>query len=150
MAFLPGMELRRAMAMRIAGKNEPTGKGYNAALSELMTRDGLDDKQSFDAVLWFSEPPHRMQILREMQRNMTPGQLAWYNSPSLARGRVRSIAIERGLEGRAVKPQGDAVEARSNRVKDFEGGNEHLREHGAPYVHPGDRGIKRSRRHRAR
>ena len=71
MAFLPGMELRRAMAMKIAGTNKPEGKGYTGALAALMMRDGLYDettttqpaKESFSAVLWFSEPPHRRQIL---------------------------------------------------------------------------------------
>ena len=143
MAFLPGMELRRAMAMKIARANKPEGKGYTGALAALMMRDGLYDettttqpaKESFSAVLWFSEPPHRRQILQEIMRDMTPGQLARFNSPITARQRVRAIAIERGLEEppkqratHMVKPRDDAIEVLSNRVKDLEGENEHLRE----------------------
>jgi hypothetical protein len=71
-----------------------------------MMRDGFYDettttqpaKESFSAVLWFSEPPHRRQMLQEIMRDMTPGQLARFNSPITARQRVRAIAIERGLE----------------------------------------------------
>ncbi len=143
MAFLPGMELRRAMAMKIARTNKPEGKGYTGALAALMMRDGLYDettttqpaKESFSAVLWFSEPPHRRQILQEIMRDMTPGQLARFNSPITARQRVKAIVIERGLEEppkqratHIVKPREDAAEVLSNRVKDLEGENEHLRE----------------------
>jgi hypothetical protein len=73
--------------------------------------------------------------LQEIMRDMTPGQLARFNSPITARQRVRAIAIERGLEEppkqratHMVKPRDDAVEVLSNRVKDLEGENEHLRE----------------------
>ena len=44
MAFRPGMELRRAMAMKIARANKPEGKGYTGALAALMMRDGLYDE----------------------------------------------------------------------------------------------------------
>jgi hypothetical protein len=143
MAFLPGMELRRAMAMKIAGTNKPEGKGYSSALAALMVRHGLYDettttqpaKESFGAVLWFSEPPHRRQILQEILRDMTPGQLARFNSPITARQKVRAVAIERGLEEppkqratHTVKPRDDAAEVLSNRVRDLEGENERLRE----------------------
>ena len=143
MAFLPGLELRRAMAMKIAGTDKPEGKGYTGALAALMMRDGLYDettttqpaKECFSAVLWFSGPPHRRQILQEIMRDMTPGQLARFNSPITARQRVKAIAIDRGLEEppkqratHTLKPRHDAAKVLSNRVKDLEGENEHLRE----------------------
>jgi hypothetical protein len=43
MAFLSGMELRRAMAMKIGRTNKPEVKGYAGALAAPMMRDGLYD-----------------------------------------------------------------------------------------------------------
>ena len=141
LAFLPGMLLRQQMALRIAGTNRREGKGYTGALSALMMRDGLYDsttvtqpaKESFGAVLWFGVKNHRMGILQEILRDMTPGQRARFNSPITARQRVKKIAVERELEEapkpRAVKPlKDDAAEALSDRARDLEGENEHLRE----------------------
>jgi hypothetical protein len=129
------------MALRIAGTNRREGKGYTGALSALMMRDGLYDsttvtqpaKESFGAVLWFGVKNHRMEILQEILRDMTPGQRARFNSPITARQRVKKIAVERELEEapkpRAVKPlKDDAAEALSDRARDLEGENEHLRE----------------------
>jgi hypothetical protein len=48
MAFLPGMELRRAIAMKIAGTDKPEGKGYTGALAALMMRDGLYDETQLE------------------------------------------------------------------------------------------------------
>jgi hypothetical protein len=119
LAFLPGMLLRQEMALRIAGTNRREGKGYTGALSALMMRDGLYDsttvtqpaKESFGAVLWFGVKNHRMEILQEILRDMTPGQRARFNSPITARQRVKKIAVERELEEapkqRAVKPPKD-------------------------------------------
>ena len=83
------MLLRQEMALRIAGTNRREGKGYTGALSALMMRDGLYDsttvtqpaKESFGAVLWFGVKNHRMEILQEILRDMTPGQRARFNSP---------------------------------------------------------------------
>jgi hypothetical protein len=141
LAFLPGMLLRQEMALRIAGTNRREGKGYTGALSALMMRDGLYDsttvtqpaKESFGAVLWFGVKNHRMEILQEILRDMTPGQRARFNSPITARQRVKKIAVERELEEapkqRAVKPpKDDAAKALSDQARDLEGENEHSRE----------------------
>ena len=129
------------MALRIAGTNRREGKGYTGALSALMMRDGLYDsttvtqpaKESFGAVLWFGVKNHRMEILQEILRDMTPGQRARFNSPITARQRVKKIAVERELEEapkqRAVKPpKDDAAKALSDQARDLEAENEHLRE----------------------
>jgi hypothetical protein len=131
-----GCLLRQEMALRIAGTNRREGKGYTGALSALMMRDGLYDsttvtqpaKESFGAVLWFGVKNHRMGILQEILRDMTPGQRARFNSPITARQRVKKIAVERELEEapkpRAVK-QLDAVvgaDLVSEIVEEFEYG----------------------------
>src|ERR1700733_5878106 len=106
-----------------------------------MMRDALYDsttvtqpaKESFGAVLWFGVKNHRMEILQEILRDMTPGQRARFNSPITARQRGKKIPGERALEGapkqRAVKPpKDDAAKALSDQARDLEAENEHLRE----------------------
>jgi hypothetical protein len=143
MAFGPGLLLRRQMAMKIAKTNEPQGRQYTAAFSALMVRDGLYDattkteptKGTFSAVLWLNAEPHRLEILHEILRDLTPGQRARLNSPITAGQRVKAVAIERGLEqppkqrpAKPSKPIDDAVAVLSDRVTDLEGENAHLLE----------------------
>src|SRR5258708_32389763 len=48
LAYQPGLAIRRTLAMKLAHTNRPEGKGYAAALAQLMKSDGLDtmDKTS--------------------------------------------------------------------------------------------------------
>jgi hypothetical protein len=94
-AFNPGLDIRRRLAMRIAHTNEPRGRGYNTAYSQLLQDDGINtnDKSAmkcFQDVLWLHQEPERMTILRELQQAMSPGPRARLNSPITARQRVEA------------------------------------------------------------
>jgi len=72
----------RSEAMRAAFTNQPKGRGYNEAHSQLMAHYGLDklDKASVSAVLWLTDPKDkygpalltRKQILDGILQVMKP------------------------------------------------------------------------------
>lgn len=100
LAYYPGLEIRRRLAMRIAFTNRPEGKGYNAAYGQLLHDDGIDIKDksamtAFTAVQWLGDDPERMMILREIRDAMTPGQRSRLNSPIAARQRVTALLAAR-------------------------------------------------------
>jgi hypothetical protein len=105
--FGPGLLIRRRIAMKMAHTSEPTGRGYNTAMSRLMLADGLasmDGKGKVDAtkktaiscVLWFHEKAERLDALREIRDFMTPGERSRLNSPISARQRVEKLMDQRG------------------------------------------------------
>jgi len=53
LTYLPGLLIRRTLAMRLAHVNRPEGKGYALAFAQLMKADGLDtmEKTSISAAL---------------------------------------------------------------------------------------------------
>jgi hypothetical protein len=104
LAYQPGLEIRRRLALRLAFTNKPEGKGYALAFAQLMKADGLDtmDKTGISAVLWLGDDPERTRVLRDLRNAMTPGQRSRLNSPISARQRVEKImkAREAGNEGK--------------------------------------------------
>jgi hypothetical protein len=93
LAYLPGLQIRRAQAMRHAHANKPIGKLYSVEFAALMRADGLHtmDKACVTALLWLGEEPQRLQRLRTMRAAMTPGQRSRLNSPITAQQRVEKI-----------------------------------------------------------
>jgi hypothetical protein len=96
LAYGPGLHIRRRLAMRLAHKNTPEGKGYAMAFNQLMKADGIDTTDSktmtsFRAVMWLNEDPERMTILRETLDVMSPGERSRLNSPITARQRVEKV-----------------------------------------------------------
>ena len=93
LAYIPGLQIRRALAMRRAHTNTPIGKLYTDEFVALMRVDGLHtmDKRAVTAVLWLGEKPERLQWLKKMRDAMTPGQRSRLNSPHSARCRVEQI-----------------------------------------------------------
>jgi hypothetical protein len=98
LAFGPGLMIRRRIAMRIAQTNEPIGRRYTDAYVAQMTLDGLYDptttnvmKTTFTKVLRLYEEPRALDILAEIRRDMTPGQLARFNSPITAWQKVDKV-----------------------------------------------------------
>jgi hypothetical protein len=102
LAFAPGLSIRRQRAMRIANTNKPEGRQYAGAFHELLRRDGLDtmSSASISAVLWLSDRPERMQMLRQILEEISPGERARLNSPITARQRVDSRLKAPGMEMR--------------------------------------------------
>jgi hypothetical protein len=93
MAFAPGLKIRRTVAMQIAETNRPKGQAYNMAMSALLRMDGIDDqtlKKMLSHVLWLADDEDRMEILRDIQQNMSPGERARLNSPLTARRKVEA------------------------------------------------------------
>jgi hypothetical protein len=101
LSFLPGLMIRRTLAMRIAHTNQAIGKLYSDAFAELMRADGMHtmDKTSVTAVLWLGDDPERMKILRDMRDAMTPGRRSRMNSPISARQQVEKIIKARETKG---------------------------------------------------
>jgi hypothetical protein len=99
LAYGPGLLIRRRLAMRIAHKNLPEGRGYTKAFSDLMHHDGLDtmDKTSITAVLWLNDDAERMNTLREIREGLTPGERSRLNSPISARQRVEKVLKARDV-----------------------------------------------------
>jgi hypothetical protein len=63
LAYVPGLRIRRRLAMKLAHVNKPEGRGYPQYFGMLMQADGLDhmDKTSISALLWLDEEAERMQ-----------------------------------------------------------------------------------------
>jgi hypothetical protein len=102
LAFGPGIDIRRRLAMRMAYTNRPEGKGYIKAYNELLRADGLDTKDdklmsSLTAVQWLHDDAERITILREIRETMTPGERSRLNSPISAKQRV--LAVLKAREG---------------------------------------------------
>jgi len=101
LAYAPGLQIRRRLAMLLAFTNRPEGKGYSAAFGQLMRRhDGLDwddksVKNSMGAVLWLNDDAQRLTVLREIRGTMKPGERARLNSPISARQRVEKVIAAR-------------------------------------------------------
>ena len=68
--------------MRIAHTNEPRGRGYTTAYSQLLQDDGINtnDKSAtkcFTDILWLHQRlPERLATLHELKQEMSPGQRA--------------------------------------------------------------------------
>jgi hypothetical protein len=112
LAYYPGFDIRRRLAMRIAHTNQPIGKNYAVAFAQLMKDDSLDtmDKTSVSAVLWLRDDPEHERILREIRQTMTPGQRSRLNSPISARQRVERVVKVREA-ARAARDTGAPSEA---------------------------------------
>ena len=104
LAFIPGLRIRRHLAMKLNHVNRPQGRGYVETFAQIMQHDGLGgmDKTSVSALLWLDDESERMSILREIRESMTVGERARLNSPISARQRVEKVlkARERGTEER--------------------------------------------------
>jgi hypothetical protein len=106
LAFGPGLLIRRRLAMKIAYHNRPEGKGYTQAMSRLTEFDGLhtmdgrgkvdsSKKTDISCVFWLHEDGTRLDILREIRDQMTPGERSRLNSRISACRRVEKIIIAR-------------------------------------------------------
>ena len=104
LAFIPGLRIRRHLAMKLNHVNRPQGRGYVETFAQIMEHDGLGgmDKTSVSALLWLDDEPERLSILREIRESMSVGQRARLNSPISARQRVEKVlkARVRGTEER--------------------------------------------------
>jgi hypothetical protein len=99
----------RTEAMRAAFVNEPRGRGYNEAHSQLMQHYGLDqlDKTSVSAVLWLTDPKDkygpelftRKQILDRILQAMKPQERSRMGSPITARQKVEKQIAEFAKSG---------------------------------------------------
>jgi hypothetical protein len=111
LAFGPGLDICRRLAMKLAHTNRPEGRGYTTAMAQVLRHYGMawSDpivKSSMTAVLWLNDDPERMTILRDIREAMTPGQRSRLNSPISARKR-----IEAELKARRA-PDAEPEEAR--------------------------------------
>jgi hypothetical protein len=93
LSLLPGLQIRRGLAMRMAHSNVPIGKLYAEAFADLMRADGLHtiDPSNVTALLWLGEEPERMHLLQTMRGAMTPSLRARLNLPISARKRIEII-----------------------------------------------------------
>jgi hypothetical protein len=140
LAFGPGLLIRRRLAKSIVGlaeTDEAKGRPYSRAFKEQMEMDGLYDrttnaksdvmKSTFTAVLWLYDDEKReegrLEILREIRSNMTPGQQARFNSPISAQRRVLDELRTRGLappkKARAPKQTDDEVKRERDEFREL-------------------------------
>jgi hypothetical protein len=96
LAYGPGLDIRRRLAMKLCHTNRPEGRCYTTMFGQLMQHDGMNWtdntlKTSMTAVLWLYSDPERMTELRNIRETMTPGERARLNSPISARQRVEKI-----------------------------------------------------------
>jgi hypothetical protein len=111
LAFGPGLAIRRRLALRLAHTNRPEGKNYIRSYNELLRDDGFDtaDKKlvsSLTAIQWLNDDAARLNVLREIREQMTPGERSRLNSPISAKQRVLAE-----LKVRAAQAEGGEVEA---------------------------------------
>jgi hypothetical protein len=103
LAFRPGLEIRRRLAMKMAHTNEPKGRSYNEAFGKLMRDDGLGEmlvnsSTSAQHILWLFEKPEREAILEDILKKMTEGQRVRLNTPLAARQRVEAAQKKANTE----------------------------------------------------
>jgi len=96
LAYGPGLQIRRRLAMQIAFVNKPEGRGYVQAYGQLLRDDNFDtnDKKLMAAltnVLWLTDNPEHVSLLREIRETMSPGERSRLNSPLAARQRVEKV-----------------------------------------------------------
>jgi hypothetical protein len=131
LAYAPGLMIRRRLAMKIAYTDNPKGRGYNEAYSELLRADGINihDKSAmtaFTAVQWLWDSPENMRILREIRDAMTPGERSRLNSPISARQRVEKIlqarakGTEEKLRESPVKALRKQIAEKDRRIAELE------------------------------
>jgi hypothetical protein len=116
LAYYPGLDIRRRLAMKLAFTNRPEGKGYVLNFNQLMRDDGFDtnDKTNMShmsAVLWLRDNPEHEKVLREIREAMSPGQRSRLNTPIAARQRVKAELERREKERHGTV---DEMEARSS------------------------------------
>jgi hypothetical protein len=90
LAFGPGLQVRRRVAMARARTNKPRGTAYNRCLKELLEADGLDtmESQSRTAILWLHDAPERLETLREILDTMPAGNRMRLRTPISAKQKV--------------------------------------------------------------
>ncbi|WP_338689603.1 hypothetical protein V5279_26810 [Bradyrhizobium sp. 26S5] len=111
LAYIPGLQIRRSLAMRHAHTNTPIGKLYADEFAALMRADGLHtmDKRAVTAVLWLGEEPARLQWLQKIRNAMTPGQRSRLNSPHSARCRIEQILNAKTQQSKPTEEEAERL-----------------------------------------
>jgi hypothetical protein len=105
LAFIPGLQIRRRLAMRLAHSNAPIGGRYAEEFSDLMQHGSIVhmNSTSVTALLWLGDDPKRLALLKEIRDGMTPGQRSRLNSPISAKQRVQNALKERTASAGGVE-----------------------------------------------
>ena len=121
LAYQPGLQIRRRLAMKMNHVNRPEGRGYARDFGALMKSDGLDhmDGTSISALLWLGDDAERMQILRELRDAMNPGRRSRLNSPITARKLVDKVIKARN-GGTEEKVKDSPVALLKARITEYE------------------------------
>jgi hypothetical protein len=121
-----GLAIRRRLAMRIAFTNQPKGKRYTHALSQIYKSEGFDiaDKVmmgALTAVLWLGDDQERIAILHEIRSEMSPGERARLNSPVSARRRIKETLDARAQQANPPPRPPTPLQAAKRMIADLQG-----------------------------